>query len=627
MAEVIVATAAKVQAVENASIVGATIDESGDLILENGAGDDINVGSVAGTTPDATTTSKGIVELATGAEAAAGTDAGRAVTPQALSTVVAAIVLGTQPADSDLTAIAAIAPANNDVIQRKSGAWTNRTMAQLATDLLATGSFPSGGGSTTYVPFKTVGPTGSGANYIVDGTADNVEVQQAVDALTNGGVVLIAPGITLNFAATVNLAGNDTYNGPTKMIIGGGMHSTKIVCATNVHAFSLTSCANVVIKDLEIQVTGSGSGIVSTMGAGTPALYQAFWNCVFENLYFARNGAGAHTGWAMNLGSPFRSRISNIEVFQLHNGLKFYSQNGAFNPGDFTVDRAFIELDNTTGSIGLHISSPVTNASMNQMTFNMVELIDNAAGGTAILLDGVGSSNHNLFTGINIEQFATLINVDNGTGNRFDLNYIEALAAGTFFKFGTNGSGNEIRSAGMVFVGTKTNTLVNDTNTWTDNPNTINDCYIAVEAGGVLNATRTAATRIWGLRGYNNGTLNNNLQLQRHRVNPPIVTLTDAATIATDVSLSNHFRVTLAGNRTLGVPTNPYDGQKITWEIIQDATGSRTLTLASGTGGFAFGTDITGITLTTTASKRDFLGAIYNATAQRWYVVAFTKGF
>lgn len=40
-----------------------------------------------------------------------------------------------QPLDSDLTAIAALSPANDNVLQRKSGSWTSRTMAQLKTDL------------------------------------------------------------------------------------------------------------------------------------------------------------------------------------------------------------------------------------------------------------------------------------------------------------------------------------------------------------------------------------------------------------------------------------------------------------------------------------------------------------
>lgn len=40
-----------------------------------------------------------------------------------------------QTVDSDLTAIAALSPSNDDFLQRKSGAWANRTVAQVATDL------------------------------------------------------------------------------------------------------------------------------------------------------------------------------------------------------------------------------------------------------------------------------------------------------------------------------------------------------------------------------------------------------------------------------------------------------------------------------------------------------------
>jgi hypothetical protein len=102
------------------------------------------------------------------------------------------------------------------------------------------------------------------------------------------------------------------------------------------------------------------------------------------------------------------------------------------------------------------------------------------------------------------------------------------------------------------------------------------------------------------------------------------IPLADAATIVTDASIGNRFRVTLAGNRTLANPTNPSDGQVCTWELIQDASGSRTITLGSA---FALGTTITSTTLTTTASKRDFLTAIYNSTAAKWYITSFTKGY
>jgi hypothetical protein len=43
--------------------------------------------------------------------------------------------VGAQPVDGDLTAIAALTPGNDDLIQRKAGAWTSRTIVQLRTDL------------------------------------------------------------------------------------------------------------------------------------------------------------------------------------------------------------------------------------------------------------------------------------------------------------------------------------------------------------------------------------------------------------------------------------------------------------------------------------------------------------
>ncbi len=104
----------------------------------------------------------------------------------------------------------------------------------------------------------------------------------------------------------------------------------------------------------------------------------------------------------------------------------------------------------------------------------------------------------------------------------------------------------------------------------------------------------------------------------------PAIALTDAATIATNAGLGHRFRVTLGNNRTLGNPTNAYDGQQIVWELIQDDTGGRIITLDTK---FAFGTTITAVVLTTTPSKRDFLTAIYNATTDKFYVVGFVKGY
>jgi len=56
-----------------------------------------------------------------------------------------------------------------------------------------------------------------------------------------------------------------------------------------------------------------------------------------------------------------------------------------------------------------------------------------------------------------------------------------------------------------------------------------------------------------------------------------ITTLTDAATVALDFNDVNMFLVTLGGNRTLAAPSNATAGQVGSIYVIQDGTGSRTL--------------------------------------------------
>ena len=56
-----------------------------------------------------------------------------------------------------------------------------------------------------------------------------------------------------------------------------------------------------------------------------------------------------------------------------------------------------------------------------------------------------------------------------------------------------------------------------------------------------------------------------------------VQTLTDAATVTSDFDVGQNFTLTLAGNRTLGAPSNVDAGQVGSIFIIQDGTGSRTL--------------------------------------------------
>jgi hypothetical protein len=112
------------------------------------------------------------------------------------------------------------------------------------------------------------------------------------------------------------------------------------------------------------------------------------------------------------------------------------------------------------------------------------------------------------------------------------------------------------------------------------------------------------------------------------RTKRSVTALTDAATILVDASLNDNFAVTLtASGHVLGTPSNPPTGtdtQLLMFAITQDGTGNKTMTLAAG---YAFGTDITSITLSTAANKTDYLGVRWNPLTSKWDVMAFARGY
>jgi hypothetical protein len=98
-------------------------------------------------------------------------------------------------------------------------------------------------------------------------------------------------------------------------------------------------------------------------------------------------------------------------------------------------------------------------------------------------------------------------------------------------------------------------------------------------------------------------------------------TLTDGATINWDMASGYNAKVTLGGNRTMAAPTNVIAGLTYILQVIQDGTGSRTVTWNAA---FNWGTAGTP-TLTTTASKIDVV-ACFAATTSN-LLCNINKGF
>lgn len=92
--------------------------------------------------------------------------------------------------------------------------------------------------------------------------------------------------------------------------------------------------------------------------------------------------------------------------------------------------------------------------------------------------------------------------------------------------------------------------------------------------------------------------------------------------MAINWSTAMTHRVTLAGNTTFTF-SNARDGEKVVLELKQDATGSRTITLPSNVRYCLY---VPSVTLSTAAGYIDKLGFIYNATDDKYDLVAVAYG-
>lgn len=121
--------------------------------------------------------------------------------------------------------------------------------------------------------------------------------------------------------------------------------------------------------------------------------------------------------------------------------------------------------------------------------------------------------------------------------------------------------------------------------------------------GGDLSANRTIDVAAATAAEYRVGTATKAVSVQNAWSAMAEVALTDAGTIAWDLSTGIDFTVTLAGNRVLGNPTNVTVGKKGRLRVVQDGAGSKTLSYSANYE-FAGGT---APVLSTAANAQDVL--------------------
>lgn len=179
---------------------------------------------------------------------------------------------GKQPLDSDLTAIAALTPTDNDILQRISGAWTNRTMAQLYTSL-GLGTIATQNASAVAITGGTINGATIGATTPASGAFTTLTATGNIRAGYNAGFSIRNSTNTADILALTSPgASADTLRlGNTTTVLEAIGTTIEYRSATNVRlmAMSGVGAANVHFNpdanaapasNSYLQVTGAAAG-------------------------------------------------------------------------------------------------------------------------------------------------------------------------------------------------------------------------------------------------------------------------------------------------------------------------------------------------------------------------------
>lgn len=144
----------------------------------------------------------------------------------------AGVVIGTdvEAHDADLTTIAGLSPTNDDILQRKAGAWTNRSIAQLATDLgLAAGYQPLDSDLTAIAALATtsygrslltLADATALAGQIPSSTITNAQLATEAQSTIKGRAAAAGTGAVTDLTATQVRTIIDTNTTPSTQALG-----------------------------------------------------------------------------------------------------------------------------------------------------------------------------------------------------------------------------------------------------------------------------------------------------------------------------------------------------------------------------------------------------------------------
>lgn len=231
------------------------------------------------------------------------------------SSTVTTALAGKQPLDSDLTAIAAISPSNDDIIQRKAGAWTNRTVAQVKADLFTIadqtvlGNISGGSSVPSALTATQLAQLVSGASstWAARGSGSVVgEIKRITDVGPTGGTRMMWDGTYWRLIAPLDIIFDTT------LATGTASTSEQILKQATIPAGLLRAGRTFVIRTVWAKdgTTDAYSNARIRIGAAGTTADALLWNIA---LLTAGNRSGATDLWL------FPSSATQLRVFANQN--------------------------------------------------------------------------------------------------------------------------------------------------------------------------------------------------------------------------------------------------------------------------------------------------------------------
>jgi hypothetical protein len=395
------------------------------------------------------------------------------------------------------------------------------------------------------------------ANHFADGGGDEVDI--FLDG--SGGLTSTASGIGIDALGVTNgmLAGSD---GSVPFTADQPMGSNK--------------------------VTGLAPGVAATDAVNLNQLQSAVSGLQWKDPVYCRDYLGTRTvaeidaltpnaGDSVVAGSAGTPSAGTSDAVAIGDVTQFDGTswiNLVTNVGGFVPDGTRLLVHDDTETLFAPLTEAADESKIAEFdgTSNTPSSLIAPVDGDAILVNGDGSVNENKGYVFDTNQTPDAWVQFTGTGGVTDHGALTGLGDDDHLQYALLAG----RSGGQVLIGGT-------------------DASDNLDLQSTSNATRGAIRAL------------DNFEWQGQVYQDAINVLADGANIATDCDDGNIHQVTLAGNRTLDNPTNLQVGTYV-WRIVQDGTGSRTLTFGTAFNFAGGGTPV----LSSTPGAVDIITGISN---------------